>query len=57
MRTQTKIRRDPARPNWPGVLLITETVTSIVAGKPENFSDSYDEARKQENAIHANTAD
>lgn len=38
-----KVLRDPARPNWPGVLVVPSDNSSLVhveAGRPVNFADS-----------------
>jgi hypothetical protein len=41
---QWEVLRDPARPNWPGVLVVTknfhEGFISVDAGNPKNFADS-----------------
>lgn len=42
--TKWEVLRDPARPNWPGVLVTThdmwEGFISVEAGMPRNFADS-----------------
>ncbi len=54
MTAMWRIVRDPVRPNWPGVLVVSDedgAVIHVEAGRPVNFADSHTLAKRIAEAL------